>query len=166
MIRLIRLSVIFISPALFWAGSYVFPSLLQAENLRLLSGIITALWAMDFIFFQRLGSLTNLNSLGSKDLENLNFRFVHIRQRVWWMAIVCLFCSILIWIITGGELVEDTHTMSLYVGVLFGICISYLAVFPFWFNELQAFQDRLKVSEAEKAKRDAALKQLTDAAKR
>lgn len=165
MIRLIRLFSILVCPVLFWVASYVFPSLLKAENLRLLSGIITALWAMDFIFFQRLGSITNLNSLSSRDLENLNFRFAHIRKRVWWMAAVCLVCSILIWMITSGELVKDIHALSIYVGILFGICISYLALFPFWFNELQSFQDHLKVTEAEKTKRDLALKQLADAAK-
>lgn len=152
-----------IIPLVFWWVSYVVPSLVHPENLRLLAGIVTVLWTVDFVFFKKLGDISHLNLLSSKDLDNLGIRLSHIRKRVWWMAGWCLFCSIQIWIITGGELVEDVHLMALYVGALLGICASYLAVFPFWFNELQAFQDRLKIMEAEQKKRDQTLKQFANA---
>ena len=149
-------------PLLFWGGSYVVPSLLRVENLQLLSTIITILWGMDFVFFQKLGALTNLNALNSRDLEILNLRLDHIRKRVWMMAIVCLSCSMLIWFITSIDTPYDDHVIALIVGILFGICISYLIVFPFWFNELQSFQDKLKITEAKKVKQDLILQQLAD----
>jgi len=163
MIRSIRLSVLLLIPLFFWGGSYVAPSLLAAENLKLLAAIITVLWGMDFVFFKKLGLLTNLDSLNSRDLEILNIRLDHIRRRVWAMALLCLLCSILIWIITSINTPYDEHTIALMVGILFGICVSYIAVFPFWFNELQSFQDKLKTTEAKKTKQDSILKQFVDA---
>lgn len=165
MIRMIRISILLIVPIMFWGGSYLVPSVLKSENLTLLAGIVTALWGLDFIFFQKLGAVTNLNLLSSRDLALLNDRFSHIRQRVWYMAGICFSCSLLIWLIAAGQLISDVHVIAIVVGFLFAICIQYIAVFPFWFNELQAFQDRLKTSEAEKTKRDSMLKQMADAAK-
>lgn len=76
------------------------------------------------------------------------------------MAICCSICSIAIWIITGIDTPYDDHTIAVFVGTLFGICISYLVIFPFWINELQSFQDKLKISEAKKEKQKSIVKQL------
>lgn len=166
MIRRIRISILVLVPILFWYVSDAFPSLVKAENLRLLSGIITVIWATILWFFQRLGSLTNVDSLPSSQLQTLELRFEYTRHRVWWMAGVSLVSSFLIWAISSGELVTDVRLMALFVGVLFSFCVSYLVIFPFWFNELQAFQDKLKINAAEKSKRESEMKQFVEDGKR
>lgn len=167
MIRRIRIGIILCVPVLFWYASGTFPSLVKAENLRLLSGISTVIWALVLLFFQRIGSLTNFEALPSSQLQTLEFRFAYTRQRIWWMAGVSLVCSFLIWGIgSSSDIVPNTQVMAALIGTLFAICVSYLVIFPFWFNELQAFQDKLKISASEKAKREAELKSFSDAAKK
>lgn len=165
MIRMIRIAILLVIPLLFWGGAHVAPDLMESDNLKLLTAVVTFLWGLDFFFFQRLGSLTNLNSVGSKNLAILEERFKQIRSRVWYMAAVCCACSALIWFITSSNVIQSATVVALLIGGLFAICVQYIAVFPFWFNELQEFQDKLKVREAEKSKQESALKQMADAAK-
>jgi len=162
---MIRIAILLVIPLLFWGGSSIAPDLMGPENLKLLTAVVTSLWGLDFIFFQRLGALTNLNSVGSKNLAILEERFKQIRSRVWYMAAVCFVCSALIWFITSSDAIQSATVMALLIGGLFAICIQYIAVFPFWFNELQEFQDKLKIRDAEKAKQELALKQMAEAAK-
>ena len=163
MIRITRLAVLLLVPILFWGASYVAPNLVHADNLRLLATVVTVPWVLDFVFFQRLGSLTNLNALDSRNLERLNDRLAHIRKRVWWMAGICMVCSGLIWFLAAGQMLADPHHLALAIGFCVGICAQYLVVFPFWFNELQAFQDRLRTRDAKNAKKETVLKQMAEA---
>jgi hypothetical protein len=164
-IRLIRIAIWLIVPALFWAGSYVLPAIFKSENLRYLATVITFLWGLDLIFIQKMASLTNMDVLSSRALDNLDLRFANIRRRIWRMTAITFICSLMIWLIAGTTLIKNFHVESLVIGWLFSICISYVVVFPFWFDEFQAFQDKLKISAAEKLKQDGELKQLADAAK-
>lgn len=166
MIKLIRTAIVLIVPLLFWVGAGSFPDLLKADNLRVLCAVITVLWSIDFVFLQRLASLTTLEALTSAELRNFSYRVKHIRKRAWRMAIICLICSILIWVVTSAKIVSDPVIVAVVVGVLFAICVSYIVVFPFWFNELHDFQDRLKTKVAEAVKRDAELKEMNDAKKK
>ena len=166
MIRLLRIGTLFVVPILFWYGAAIFPILVTSENLRFLGSIVSICWVIDFAFLQKIGNLTNLEAIGSADLRELNFKLANIRHRVWWMAGICLTCSILIWFVTAVDSIYDVRVIAFFVGILFSIVLSYLVVLPFWFNELQAYQDSLKSKSAEKFKRDTQVKMMNETAKK
>lgn len=163
MIKLARISILLVTTLLFWAGSHIAPSLTQAENLRFLAAIITILLTVSLYFFRKLGSINNLELLDSRELEYFAFRSRDIRRKVWWMVGWGFLCSFLIWVVTGIEMPFDSHKVAAIIGFLFACCIYYLAIFPFWLNELQTFQDKLKIKMAMKSRQDLLLKQLEDA---
>lgn len=165
MIRRLRLAILLFVPLLFWAVSIVLPGVVQAEHLRYLSTTFGAVWTIVIFFLGRLGGLTNLDALPSNHLQVIQLRLDYTRSRMWWMAGVSAVCSFAIWFLTTPQLVGDPQTLAVMVGVLFAICASYMVIVLFWINDLHRFQDDLKVSAADKVKRDAELKSLADAAK-
>lgn len=156
-IRFIRVSVILLVPLVFWGFSYVLPSITKPENLRYLTAIITVLWTVAIYFLKRLNEIPNQDWLTSREVEKLTMRTAQIDKKTWRMLIVCAFCSVLIWPITADEVMNSPHLTALFVGILVGICASYLAVFPFWIKELQAFENDLKIKAATHKKRALAM---------
>lgn len=165
MIRRLRLAILLFVPLLFWAVSIVLPAVVQAEHLRYLSTAFSGIWVIVILFLGRLAGLTNLDALPSNHLQVIRLRLDYTRKRMWWMAGISAVCSFAIWFITTPQLVGDPQALAIMVGLLFAICVSYMIIVLIWINDLHRFQDDLKISAAEKAKRDAELKALADAAK-
>lgn len=161
MIRILRLSILLLIPFIFWASSYTFPEMLDPNNIKYLSAIVTILWVMCLAFFVKLDGLSNLTSLNSKNLYILDILLKNTRKKIWWVLIAGLICGVLIWVISSAGLGYDNHIIALLVGILFGVSVSYLSVIPFWFNELQSFQDNLKIREAKKTKMEMTVKKLS-----
>lgn len=81
------------------------------------------------------------------------------------MVGVSVACSLSIWVLSSPNLIANVELRALAIGFLFSVCVSYMVIFLFWTDDLQNFQDSLKIAAAEKAKRDAELKAFAEAAK-
>lgn len=144
MFKVLRLLTLLITPLVFWGAWYVVPDLLDAQGLRWLSGIVTILWGLEFYFFQRLGGVSAVDGLSSKEHERLVLRLASIRRRVWWIGGIGLACALLIWLMAAMQLPASSPIYAALVGILFGISLSYLILIPGWVNESQGFVDEVR----------------------
>lgn len=154
MLTAFRLISLLITPVVFWGAWYFLPDLLTKEWLQWLSGIGGVLWALELYFLERLGSVTAVQGLTTRERERLLLRAAVVRRRVWWIGIVALACAGLIWLMAAMDLPTSSPLYAALVGVLFGINLSYLVLIPAWLNESQEFIERLNHEEQTKAKRD------------
>jgi hypothetical protein len=117
-----------------------------------LSGLVTILWALEFHFFRKLGDVSAIQGITSKEHERLVVKLVALRKRIWWVGGIGLICSISIWILAALSLPVTSPIYASMVGVLVGISFSYLILIPGWFNESQNFIDEARRQEAMKKK--------------
>lgn len=160
MLKALRLLTLLLTPVAFWAAWYIVPGVLDAQGLRWLSGIVTVLWGLEFYFFQRLGAASSVSGLSSKEFERLVLRLAAIRRRVWWIGGIGLICALTIWLLTALQLPLSSPLYAAAVGVLFGICLSYLILIPGWVNESQKFIDEARRQEAMAQRRAKMAKDL------
>jgi hypothetical protein len=147
-----RILLLCATPLLFWAAWYVSPSVLDAEGLKWLSGLVTALWALEFYFFRKLGEVSAVQGISSKEHERLLIKLASFRRRIWWIGGVGLLCSIVIWVLAASKLPTSSPIYAGFVGMLVGISLSYLILIPGWLNESQSFIDKVRQQEAQKKK--------------
>lgn len=152
MLKALRLFVLIITPLIFCAAWYLAPTILKAEALRFLSGLVAILWALEFYFFRKLGEVSSVQGITSKEHELLVIRLALLRRRIWWIGGIGLVCSVIIWILATLGLPATSPIYASMVGVLVGISLSYLILLPGWFNESQAFIDEARRQEALKKK--------------
>ncbi len=162
MLKVLRLLTLLVTPLVFWGAWYVVPGILDAQGLRWLSGIVTVLWGLEFYFFQRLGAVSSIDGLSSKEHERLVLRLAAIRRRVWWIGGVGLACALTIWLLAALQLPTSSPLYAGAVGVLFGISLSYLILIPGWVNESQNFIDEVRRQDVLAKKRAEAAKSLKD----
>ena len=135
------------------------PGLLDPEGVRWMSGLFVILWALELVFFNKITAL-QIDGLSSKEHERLVLRMAAIRRRVWWIGGIALTCAILLWVMSSIHLPQSSPFYAAMVGVLFGICLSYLLLIPFWMNESQSFIDTVKKNDSIAKKRAEAAKNL------
>lgn len=152
MLKALRLLVLIVTPLIFCAAWYLAPSILNAEALRWLSGLVAVLWALEFYFFRKLGEVSAAQGITSKEHERLVNRLSLLRKRIWWIGGIGLACSVVIWILATLGLPATSPIYASMVGVLVGISLSYLILLPGWFNESQEFIDEARRQEALKKK--------------
>jgi len=165
MLKFIRLLVLVITPLVFCAAWYLAPTLLSADALRWLSGLVTLLWAMEFYFFRKLGEVSAVQGITSKEHERLIIKLSMLRKRIWWIGGIGLICSIIIWVLATLSLPATSPIYASMVGILVGISLSYLILLPGWFNESQEFIDEVRRQEALKKKLADITKVLDSASK-
>ncbi|OIQ84246.1 hypothetical protein GALL_339370 [mine drainage metagenome] len=152
MLKAIRLIVLVITPLIFCAAWYIAPSLLGAEALRFLSGLVVILWGLEFYFFRKLGEVSAVQGITSREHERLVIKLSLLRKRIWWVGGIGLICSVIIWMLATLGLPATSPIYASMVGVLVGISLSYLILLPGWFNESQEFIDEVRRLEASKKK--------------
>lgn len=158
MLKVLRLLTLLVTPLVFWGAWYVVPDVLDAQGLRWLSGVVTVLWGLEFYFFQRLGAVSSVDGLSSREHERLVLRLASIRRRVWWIGGIGLACALIIWLLAALQLPTSSPLYAAAVGVLFGISLSYLILIPGWVNESQNFIDEVR-------RQDVLAKRRADTAK-
>lgn len=166
MLKLLRWFLLLAMPAVFWAAWYIVPNILEANGLRVLSGIVTILWGLEFWFFQRLSVLSSLDGLSSREGERLVHRLAAIRRRIWWIGGIGLASSLCIWLLVEMKLPMSSPIYAAMVGVLFGISLSYLILIPGWVGETQDFVDQVRRDEQVAKRRAEAAKTLQDSQKK
>lgn len=152
MLKAIRLVVLVVTPLIFCAAWYLAPSLLSADALRWLSSLVAVLWALEFYFFRKLGEVSAVQGITSKEHERLVIKLSLLRKRIWWVGGIGLICSVIIWVLAALSLPATSPIYASMVGVLVGISLSYLILLPGWFNESQEFIDEARRQEASKKK--------------
>ena len=152
MLKALRILVLVVTPLIFCAAWYLAPTLLSAEALRWLSGLVAVLWALEFYFFRKLGDVSAVQGITSKEHERLVIKLSLLRKRIWWVGGIGLICSVIIWVLATLSLPATSPIYASMVGVLVGISLSYLILLPGWFNESQEFIDEARRQEASKKK--------------
>lgn len=165
MLKLARLIVLIATPIFFWGAWYYAPSLLEADGLRWLSGVVTILWALEFYFFRKLGDVSAVQGISTREHERLVLRLASIRKRVWWIGGIGLICALTMWVMSALKLPLSSPIYAGLVGVLFGISLSYLILIPGWFNESQEFIDEARRRDAQ-IKKQAEITKAIDSAKK
>lgn len=160
MFKFLRLLTLLLTALVFWGAWYVMPSLLSGESLRWLAGLVSILWALEFYLFQRLGVLSGVEGLSSKEHERLVLRMASIRRRIWWIGGVGLASAIVIWVLASLDLPTTSPIYAGAAGFLVGISLSYLILIPGWLNESQDFMDEVKRQDTLKKKRVETAKKL------
>lgn len=144
MLKLVRLLALLLTPVLFWGAWYVAPSILEGQSLRWLAGLVSVLWALEFYFFQRLGAVSGVEGLSSREHEKLLLRLRAVRKRVWWIGGIGLASALVIWLMASLNLPTSSPLYAGAVGFLLGISLSYLILIPGWLNESHDFVDEVK----------------------
>lgn len=160
-LKILRLLTLIITPLTFLGAWYVVPGILDATGLRFLSGVVTFLWGLEFYFFQRLSTISAVDTLSSSENNRLLLRLATLRKRVWWIGGMGLISALLLWFMTAMELPMTSPVYATMVGVLLGISLSYLILIPGWLNESQRFIDEIKRRDVLTKKRAEAVKLMT-----
>lgn len=160
MLKFLRLGILLLCPLLFGAAWYLLPALLASEAVRWLSAVFTAVWGLELLFFRRLSEVSAVSGLSTREHERLAMRLAAIRKRVWWIGAIGLACSALNWLLAMLELPASSPLYAAAVGMLFGISVSYLVLVPAWFNESQAFIDKVRLQAETEKRRQEVLKGL------
>lgn len=160
MLKAFRILLLLFTPLVFWGAWYVVPEMLNGQGLRWFSGLVTILWGLELLFYQRLGDVSKVDGLSSREHERLVMRLAAIRRRVWWIGGVGLFSALTIWLLAMLQLPATSPFFAAAVGVLFGISLSYLVLIPAWFNESQNFIDEVRRQDVLSKKRAESVKEL------
>ena len=149
-----RILLIFLAPLLLTGASVVFPPLLSSESLRWMSGIVSVLWALEMYFLRHLESVSGVDGLTAKERERLTLRLESVRRRIWSVGIMCLFCSVVLLVISSSGWSPQPMWAVLCVGCLVGVCVYYLSVIPVWYAEAQSFIDKARARVSQNKERE------------
>ena len=67
-----------------------------------MSGIVSVLWALEMYFLRHLESVSGVDGLTAKERERLTLRLESVRRRIWSVGIMCLFCSVVLLVISSS----------------------------------------------------------------
>lgn len=161
MARTIRLLVLIACTFAFWGAWYVFPKVLESVRLSSLVAVGAMVWTADLFFLRKLGELSSLEGLSNSERERLLTKLDNLRMRVWWIGVVGLCCTALIWILASTGLAAGSPLYAAALGFVVGVALSFLVLIPFWFNEVQRFIDRVNHDKATRESQDAEISKLT-----
>lgn len=162
MLKILRLMIILLAPALLWLGWSISPALISPENMRYLGGIFIAVWGLSFHFLAKSSELSNVTGLSGLEHARLVAKMGQIRSRVWWIGGVLLISSFLLWVIGSMSSLADSPIAPISIGLLVGFGLSYLILIPGWYNELHSFTDTIRLRNENKRRTEVAIKQIEE----
>ncbi|MBU9215443.1 hypothetical protein KTD55_15400 [Burkholderia gladioli] len=151
--------------AMFSAVAWQFPGILSKDVVRYLSAIFGGVTTVLLIFFNQMNSVTGIGVLTGREMERYTEVRSGIRQRFWYVLVICLICGFLTWVLSTHHVSRIREVQGAVVGLLIGIGINYLFVVFSWINDLWSFADQLRLIEQQKRDHEASMKRLADASK-
>lgn len=161
MLIAIRIGILVVCPVIFYAAVLAFPSLAEAESLKILAPLGGVVWALNLYFLRKLGDLATLEGLTNRERERLVLKLSEIRRRGWKASIAAFFCAITIWWIVASGMVKEAQWYLGAIGFLVGVILSFVVIFPFWLDEIQSFIDRVNLEKARRASEEAEIQRLS-----
>jgi len=156
-----RLATLFVVPLAIVVAALAWPKLLDQENLRILAGAIVAIGGLFAWLFKQLMDATRIEGLVARERERLREAALRIRVRMWRIAAVCGVAAILLFVVAAARDSFTDLQLAYIVGVLMGIACSYVALVPFWFEELNSFVEEVRERAERRKDLDRAVKDLS-----
>lgn len=135
----LRLFFLVAFPLLFWAAWHATPELIGKEAILWLIGIMVLFAGLEAYLFQKVTDLHAVNGLDTKERDYLRMKITDAKRRIYYMCAVGLVAILVLWALAMLGLPVQSPAYAAAAGFLVGICLSYIALAPFWLSEIHDF---------------------------